>query len=537
MRIDGIAVQNLGALSIADVSTSNLLLSRRGPDDQVTDDTELPALLATARSSLRNIRFDQNKGVSIDLLEHENLQTVIRRFADGKINIIGVIDLLVELMAGDQPAADAGAATAAAVQDAKPETEAAGDALPVRVAKVALVGDSKLIFIDENVSPSYRAGMLFKQFEVTDIDSGDPQKYSPVALKVAIGEDAELDVAGKVRFFDKQVSADLNGRIDGLALPPLSPYIAPALGYRISSGSLDADIAMKIDQGKLDGDNHLFIHGLEVEELSPEEKKQYQVQTTVPLRSGLAMLRSGDGSIDLKLPISGDISNPEFGLADAINTAMAKAMQQGARVYLAAALFPFGTMVAVAEIAGKSALEVRLDPVVFAPGSSELDDTALAYLEKLAKVMKERPAVRMKVCGVAVAADREYLLEKAAAELKKTAPGPAQPRPAESGTGQGEAEAVEPQSAAETTDSQVSPSEAGPGATIPLDDKASASVDVAPQPEVSDQQLKALAAQRAESVKRRLRQEYGIKVGRLVACDAAIGKATKQAGPRVDLSL
>ena len=99
--------------------------------------------------------------------------------------------------------------------------------------------------------------------------------------------------------------------------------------------------------------------------------------------------------------------------------------------YLKYALQPYGTVIALAEIAGEQAMKVRLDPVAFAPGKAELESERFEYLERIAKIINERPEITVKVCGVAVEADRAALAKAGApvgkgeaAQGKKTEPAP-----------------------------------------------------------------------------------------------------------------
>ena len=216
------------------------------------------------------------------------------------------------------------------------------------------------------------------------------------------------------------------------------------------------------------------------------------------------MLRNREDTIELKLPIGGDLSNPEFDPADAINQAIAKGMQQGARTYLTAALFPFGTLITVAEVAGRTAMEIRLDPVVFAAASTTLDTTAREYLQKVAKVLEEKPKMDIKICGIAVEDDRETLIRLAAARLKAEA---------------------EAKRRAELR--RIARGEGKP-------DKAEKTAQPAP---ISDEQLKNLAAERAAAVKGHLIKEQGIKANRLIACRAELDDKGSEGKPRTDLLL
>jgi len=514
LRLDGIDLKGPKAFDLQQASTENLRLARR--DNAETAGAEAaPALLQTSRSSLTGVRFGMPSGLHIEQLEHQDLHAIIRRDKEGGLNAVRIIDILTEILAGEvktDTAEDVSVEQEGLSSEAEPAVAESGG-LPVRVGKVVVTGESTLLYADDNVDPPYLARLEFTEFSLSDIDSGDPEQDSLFVLKAKIGEHAELNLEGKARFFDKQGTADIKGRIEALELPPLSSYSGPAIGYRLQSGQLDADIDIQIKQGQISGSNHLAIHQLEVAKLDAEQLKKYEIQTTVPLDTGLDMLRDRNNTINLELPVAGDISQPEFNINDALNQAIGKAMQKGARVYLAAALFPFGTMLAVAEIAGGAAMQVRLDPVVFAEASTELDKTSKEYLEKIAEVLKERPAIYIKVCGVVVDGDREALKQKNSVESKT----------------KGEA-------AGEVGRQLISPREAEQPAQ--KQDAAESKIKENPQPAiVSSAQLKALAAERAAGVKGYLMKQGGVKAGRLIACEPAIDLEKPAAKPRVDLLL
>ena len=100
---------------------------------------------------------------------------------------------------------------------------------------------------------------------------------------------------------------------------------------------------------------------------------------------------------------------------DAINQAIAKAMTFASLSFLKYTLQPFGTFIAVAELAGKAGKQVtkvQLDPVKFNAAEISLNETAQQYLEKVAVILDNRPKLRLEVCGKAVEKDRSALLAK-----------------------------------------------------------------------------------------------------------------------------
>jgi outer membrane protein OmpA-like peptidoglycan-associated protein len=182
---------------------------------------------------------------------------------------------------------------------------------------------------------------------------------------------------------------------------------------------MQADMPVKISQNQLDGKIDLILYNPTVERVKaedPEKEKKGKIQLTMPLDSALKLLRDKQNNVKLKIPISGDISHPEFSVADAINRVLAKTFQKSALSYLKFMLGPYGIGIAAAEqLVGDSSI-IRLNPIPFAPGNAELDEAAIDYLERVAAILKEHPAAQLVVCGVATESDRGALSESPSTE-------------------------------------------------------------------------------------------------------------------------
>jgi hypothetical protein len=275
-------------------------------------------------------------------------------------------------------------------------------------------------------------------------------------------------------------------------MPPLSSYTGPAIGYILTSGQMDAEIKFVVDKGEMLAENALLLRNLKVKPEDPAKMGEHGKQLGVPLESGLAMLRNRKDEIKLKITLQGNIENPEFDMQDAVNQALAKALQFGAINYLKYALQPFGTYLAIAEVAGKAGKEltkVRLDPVILAAGEQELDETAAQYIEKVAGILNDRPGLRIEICGKAVEADRTALRDRQIEHLKEQA-----------------------ETKKKEDKEQAQPYEV----TIP------------------DALLLALAEKRAQQVKETLFGQYGVDHSRMYLCLPEI-IATPGSRPSVDL--
>jgi hypothetical protein len=273
--------------------------------------------------------------------------------------------------------------------------------------------------------------------------------------------------------------------------------VVQLIGYKVKSGHVDADIELRSLQGELEGKSKFKISNVEVSPADAEIMERFERQLRVPLSTALAVLKDSKNNFKLKVPITGNITDPTFNFTDALNQALVKGMTKAAVSYLKYIFQPYGTMMTVVELgimAGTKITALRLDPVFFDPGSETFSENALPYLERVAELLKTRPEIRIKVCGLATEADKGDQKETSG---KK---GPAQPAAVE-----GSPDAPE----VETYPEQL-------------------------QPLSADEQLGGLAKQRAAGIKEYLVKSHGIEDDRLLVCLPEYD-AREKATPRVEL--
>ncbi|MEG6658976.1 membrane biogenesis protein, partial [Pseudomonas aeruginosa] len=112
----------------------------------------------------------------------------------------------------------------------------------------------------------------------------------------------------------------------------------------------------------------------------------------LPVKLAVALLKDTKGNIDIQLPVAGDLNNPEFSVMPIV-------WQTLRNLVLRAVQAPFKFIAGLAAGGNED-----LGTVPFAAGSDELTPEAQANLDKLADALKERPALRLEVEGVASAA-------------------------------------------------------------------------------------------------------------------------------------
>jgi hypothetical protein len=361
---------------------------------------KLPSLLQATAIEIRDTTLHDLQNLSISDLHLRDSQFFIARHKNGSWYLID--ELTRKPAVGEQkPVPD--------------RQEVSGIAMQLLLQKLRITGNSSVRFEDESPFPPYRTTFLINEFLATDIDSANTDKPIGLRLDGMIGRYGTATFDGEVYLFDKPLSLAITGKVKALDLPPLSSYTRPMIGYILTSGQMDAELKLDVDKGEMLGVNDLLLRNLEVKPQDPAEMEELGKQMDIPLESGLAMLRNKKDEVKLNIKLQGNINSPEFDIQDVITQALAKALQFGAVNYLKYALQPFGTYIAIAEVAGKAGREiikVHLDPVIFAAGEQELDETAVQYIEKIAGILNDRPNLRVEICGKAVEADRIALRDK-----------------------------------------------------------------------------------------------------------------------------
>ncbi|MEN8169668.1 MAG: DUF748 domain-containing protein [Pseudomonadota bacterium] len=278
------------------------------------------------------------------------------------------------------------------------------DPFKFRIERVRLSGKNRFTFDDQTVKPPFRHSITITEGELQHIDNSQPEQPISVMLRGRDDYYTQFSIDGKTKPFAPQIAVDLKAKLSNFDMPPTSPYLAQLLGYRITTGQVDTDVAMKIENNVMKGEVDLRMNQLQLEPEDPARIENFQSKSTLPLNTALSLLRDSDDNIQLKLPISGKLDDPQFNLNDIINTALGKSLKMASVSYLKLLLQPYGSLISVIQMAGKAAGHIQLDPVMFTAGSAEISVEATPYFERISKLL-EKKGINMRLCGFATAAD------------------------------------------------------------------------------------------------------------------------------------
>jgi hypothetical protein len=277
----------------------------------------------------------------------------------------------------------------------------------VALGQVTVSGNSRLLFEDRTTGEAVHLDVQPIDIRVGALDTAQPDRDSPFGLNATMGE-ATIAANGTLRPFADVFDGVLKGDIRALELPPLSPYMADALGIHLHTGHFDGDLQVALRKGALQGKMDLVLSNLFVAQPAADAPLARKVE--MPIETVLDLLRDGEDRIRLSLPIGGNLANPDLDVSDAVSQAVAGALKSTALTTLKV-MFPVAALISLVVDADDKA-RLALAPLAFAPGEDGLQDEHRRALAAVADLMRQRPGLKLTLCGRAGAADWPVLAER-----------------------------------------------------------------------------------------------------------------------------
>ena len=192
---------------------------------------------------------------------------------------------------------------------------------------------------------------------------------------------APLSISGKVNPLKGDLLLDLKAEVKGMDLAPLSAYSGKYAGYGIEKGQLSFDVGYKVEDRKLTAENRLIL-----DQLTFGSKVDSPQATKLPVLLAVSLLRDRNGVIDIKLPISGSLDDPQFSVGGIIVQVIVNLLSKAITSPFALLGSAFG--------GGEELAWLEFDPGRFA-----IPATGEKKLVTLAKALNDRPALKLEITG------------------------------------------------------------------------------------------------------------------------------------------
>lgn len=246
------------------------------------------------------------------------------------------------------------------------------------VGRTQLV-NGRIDFTDHFVRPNYSAD-LSELNGTLGAFSSTGGGMAVIDLKGRAARTALLEISGQFNPTAKPLAMDIRARATDLELAPLSPYSGKYAGYVIERGKLSMDLAYQITpEGQLQAKNKVIVN-----QLTFGDRVDSPDATSLPVRLAVSLLQDSRGVIDINLPISGSLNDPQFSVGRLILKVIGNLLTK-------AVTAPFSLLF--------GSDETDFSQVTFKPGSVLLTDAGVADLDKVAKALADKPSLKLTVTG------------------------------------------------------------------------------------------------------------------------------------------
>lgn len=292
-----------------------------------------------------------------------------------------------EAMVGGAPEPARPAATTTA--QAAPAVPAADSKLApvINFGPMSLV-NGKIDFTDLFVKPNYSADLSELTGKLSSFSSSPPKgeggrpALADLELRGKAQQTAALEITGKLNPLVKPIELDITAKMRDLDLAPLSPYSVRYAGHGIERGKMSMDVTYKVaPDGQLTATNKLVLNQLQFGE------EVAGAPASLPVRLAVALLADRNGVIDVDLPLSGSLNDPQFSIGPLIWKAVVN-------LIVKAVTAPFSLL--TGGLGGGSG---ESSAITFEAGASDLSPAAKEGLDKVAKALTDRPTLQMTVVG------------------------------------------------------------------------------------------------------------------------------------------
>ncbi len=254
------------------------------------------------------------------------------------------------------------------------------DSFPVTIGRIRL-DKGRLHFADFSLPTEFDTVIHELNGSITGVSSS-PGTRTKVSLEGRVDQYGTNRIEGEINFFAPKKFTDISFIFENLEMTNLAPYSAKFAGRKIDSGKLSLDLEYFIEDSRLQSHNAFVIEALVL-----GDKVESPDAVSLPLDLAIALLKDSRGIIDISLPITGSLEDPEFSYSQVLWQAVTNLLGK-------IITSPFR---ALASLFG--AEEEMLNEILFEPGSGVIPPAEEEKLDTLLKALQQRPLLKLIITG------------------------------------------------------------------------------------------------------------------------------------------
>jgi len=290
--------------------------------------------------------------------------------SDGTLNVQQVVG-------GEKPAPTSPPAQPAQQKQASATT--GKETQDINIEKITLQG-GRVDFSDSTVKPRFSTQLRNLGGRISGLSLGK-NKTADVELRGKMGSDVPLEIVGKINPSSDNFFVDLTAKFRGMDLSPMTPYSGKYIGYTIEKGKLSLDVKYLIVNKKLESQNKIFF-----DQFTLGDKVESKDAVQLPVKLAISLLKDQNGKIDLDIPVSGNLDDPQFSVWQII-------MKVLKNILVKAATAPFAL---IGSLFGGGE---DLSYIEFDYGIARVNDENLKKIDNMVKALSGKPSLQIEITG------------------------------------------------------------------------------------------------------------------------------------------
>ncbi len=251
-------------------------------------------------------------------------------------------------------------------------------------------------FTDQNLPIVFDANMQKLNGEISGFSSSSKQPVN-IELEGQVDEFGLVEINGALNPLNVTGQTNITLAFSNLDLPSMTPYTVKFAGREIADGKADIDLSYEIVESDLSASNNIVIRDIRL-----GERVESPDAMDLPLDLAVSLLKNSEGVIELNIPVSGDINDPEFAIGPVIRGAIGNAIRN-----IVTAPFRF-----LGSLIGSD--DDPIDSIRLRVGRSDIAPPEQEKLLKLVDALSQRPQLALQIpAPFDETADKQALQETA----------------------------------------------------------------------------------------------------------------------------
>ena len=256
-------------------------------------------VMRVERATGTGVDIDWPRRVVVRELELQQLWVLLERDGAGALPLRELLSPRVARAAATEPpSGDASASNA---------SRSTGSAVvPVTLGQV-VIADGGARAVDHRVAPPFALDLSHLAAKIEGLSTAPKSKPARFELTGRAGATSILALRGTVGSFGGPLHLDLNGELQGFAVPRTNPYLVEQVAWEARDGWLSTAFRCRIDGDALDARTEIKLNRLEVARADARDEAQARIG--LPLGMIVALMKDSHGDIHVTLPVGGRLSD------------------------------------------------------------------------------------------------------------------------------------------------------------------------------------------------------------------------------------